>query len=473
MSLMSALLLGAAHAGTAVWLEGTPDPALTPSDTVVRVGDAVKPDAFDASDGAAVQALLDETGACLPLLDEFDGELAIIQRLDRALEPVEVVRPADVEAVWQALVLQGLAVHRYFPDPAAQESTAAGVSRTVGDRAENRAWADAIALIPDRMPASADLADEAARLAYQEQRARALLVPDATFTIDHLPDDAVVRVDGQAQVPGTDRLSLVPGRHRIAIELGDTVHQRIRVDAESGGTHTAAFLAPAASFTALSERLAVATNPVSLPPAVAARAVTLDQPVSLVVPKKRGAAVFVIDGAQAIPKATEGASGGGEGRPHLHAAVGGGWVYDGDYLLQNHPEGAPEDTATVNAGAPVVHLSGRLPLGSTPLFASAGADLLLPLGDFHTLPSGERQLRLRAYPHLALGAGPVAVTAGWWTPWHLGVGLQGAVPVQGAWTAVGGFTQGIGLTRARDAGPDFDPATARMGWLGVGYAFGG
>ena len=100
---------------------------------------------------------------------------------------------------------------------------------------------------------------------------------------------------------------------------------------------------------------------------------------------------------------------------------------------------------------------------------------MMPLGEFHSLPSGSdsRELRLRAYPHLAVGAGPAALTLGWWTPWHLGVGVQGAVPLAKDWSLTGAFTQGIGLTRTREDGSEFNPATARMGWLGVARSFGG
>lgn len=475
MSLTTVLLIASAQAGTAIWLdaERAPDPSATPDDTTVLVEDIVKPQAFTQSDQAAARKLTEEIAACTPLLDEFDGELAILQRIDRVLETVEVIRPTDVDVVWQALVLQGLAAHRYFPDPSSAEASDAGVVSTVSSRAENRPWADAIALLPDRMPTTTELADEAARLAFQEQRARAWLVPSTVVIITDMPDYAVVRVDGRAQEPGTNRVALVPGRHRISIEIKGNIHQRIRIDTRSDVTHTVGFLADATDFAALANRLSTATAPLSLPPAVLTRTASLDAPVSLVVPQKRGVGIFVVDGSQAIPSEAGLRTSPSDQRGlQLSAGLGGGWVYDGDYLLQNHREGAPEETSTVNAGAPVVHLSGQVPLGSTPLKAGAGLDLMVPLGEFHSLPSGSQQLRLRAYPHLAVGAGPAALTVGWWTPWHLGVGVQGAVPIATNWSVTGAFTQGIGLARPRDDGSEFAPATARMGWLGLTRSFG-
>jgi len=468
----SLLLLTAAHAGTAVWLSGSPDPSQTPGDTAVTVDDIAGPDPFDESDLAAARALVEALAASRPLLDEFDGELAIIQRIDRALAPITVLRPTDVDPMWQALLLQGLAVHRYFPDPTAEEAQSAGVSSTFANRAENRGWANAIALAPDRLPTVRDLPDDAARLAYQEQRARALLVPDSVLTISHLPDTAIMRIDGKVQVSGANRVALVPGHHRISIEHGDTVHQRLQIIAMPGEPIEAAYLADTTAFGPVSLALADAQGAVSLSPAVVARAESLDGPVKLVVPQKRGVKVFLIDGTAAFPNDLSSSLMSGKNGPVLRVGLGGGWVYDGDYLLQNNADGAPEDTATVNAGTPVVHFSGQLPLGDTPLHASAGVDLLVPMGDFHTLPTGEQEVRTRAFPHLAIGAGPAALTVGWWTPWHLGVGAQATVPIQLAWSVMGGFTQGVGIPRARDTGPDFEPATARFGWIGASYTFG-
>ncbi len=469
----SLLLLTAAYGGTAVWLSGTPDASHTPGHSAVTVAEVAGPDPFDETDLAAARALVNEVAACRPLLDQFDGELAILQRIDRALDPIAVMRPTDVDPMWEALLLQGLAVHRYFPDLSVGDAQGAGASRAIANRAENRPWADAIALAPDRLPTAGDLSDEAARLAYQEQRARALLVADSVLTVPHLPDAAILRVDGRSQLPGSNRVALVPGHHRISIEHGDVVHQRLQVDAVSGEPMTVMYFADAAAFQSVSEALVDAQVAVPLSPAVVARAESLDGPVHLVVPQKRGAMVFQVDGTTAIPveKPTSISKTGAPG-PRLRVGLGGGWVYDGDYLLQNHGDGAPADTLTVNAGAPVVHLAGQLPLGDTPLHAGAGIDLMVPMGDFHTLPTGEREVRVRAYPHVALGAGPAALTVGWWTPWHLGVGAQATVPMSPSWSVIGGFTQGIGIARAREIGADFEPDTARSGWLGASFTFG-
>ncbi len=463
MSLM-ALMVGAAWAGTAVWLGGELDPAATPGHTPVAVADVGAAPRFTDADSAAVRALLDEHARCRPMLDEFDGELAIIRGLDGALDAVTLVRPSDVDAVWSALVLQGLAVHRYFPDLSAADAAQAGVARTLSARPENRPWADAIALLPDRMPSEAELGDEAARRAYQEQRARALMVKAGAVELTGLPDGATVVVDGRPQAGAR---AMVPGgRHRVSVEVGGDVHLRARVDVAPGEVAAVPYLAVSADVAALAPRLAEAGAAVRLEPAVVARLATFEGPVFLVAPGKRGPRVFEVkDGVAVLADAPARSAPSRERRPSLLVAVAEAGVYDGDYLLQNVDQGATEDVSTVNAGAPVVGVGGEVPLG--PVAAGAGVDLLFPLGDFHSLPSGDRTLRLRAHPYAAVGAGPVRATVGWWTPWHLGVGLRGALPLTGPLSLAGAYVHGLGLTRARDTGPDFTPAASRVGWLGV------
>lgn len=468
--LTAALLIPAlsapAHAGTVVWLEGTPDPALTPDHTARLPAQVAAAPVFGERDTAAMRTLAAEVQACRPLLDEFDGELAILRRIEAALDGVEVVRPADVDAVWQALVLQGLAVHRYFPDRTVPEAASAGAVRTVAGSAENRPWLDAVALDSARQPTEAELPDPDARIAYQELRARVLLQPSAAVELTGLPPGAALLVDG-APVAGS-RAQLVPGRHRLTVEVEGRIHLRERLELDPGATASVPYRAVARELAAVAPALHAAKGAVPLPVAVVQTLDTLDQPVSVVVQGKRGPRVFrVVDGlaTPAVQAPSEASQDG------LQLGVSGAvaWVYDGDWLLQNAAAGAPEEASTVNAAGGVLGADLKLPVG--PLHVGAGTDLVLPVGAHHTLPSGDRELRLRAHSYGALGWGPLQATVGWWSPWHLAAGARASVVLHEQWSLTSVYIHGFGLDRPRDDGSVFSPAASRAGWLGVRWGW--
>ena len=181
---------------------------------------------------------------------------------------------------------------------------------------------------------------------------------------------------------------------------------------------------------------------------------------------KNGAAVVVA--SKAAPKAT------GEDEPAspgLRIALAGAWIYDGDYLLQNLDRDATSSASTVNAVAPMLSVAAELPL--EPAVLGLGMDAALPLGTWHSLPSGETTQRLRAYPHLQAGLPFLRATAGILTPWHLGLGARASLPLTDAVGIEGGYVHGLGLTLAREEGqPSFEPSSARMGWLGVSWRLG-
>jgi hypothetical protein len=273
-----------------------------------------------------------------------------------------------------------------------------------------------------------------------------------------LPPGAVVRLDG-GKGGGA---AVLPGEHRVAVEVDGQVRLRAVIEVPPGEVVMVPYVATAEELAALAPTLASAQGPMPLGPAAAARLGALDGPVLLVVEGRRGPRVFDVQGEVAAPQAGADAPSGG---PSAWVGLGGAWVYDGDYLLQNAAAGAPATAQTVNALATVVLLGGELALG--PVSAGLGLDLLLPLGAHHTLPSGDRELRLRAHPHLGLGAGPLRATVGWWTPWHLGLGLRGALPLGSTVELTGAYVHGLGIARPRDAGPAFEPGQGRVGWVGV------
>ena len=459
-----ALALSVAQAGTAVWLDGTPDPSVTPGDQARTVADVAPAPVLASGDEAKVAALAAELEACAPLLDTFDGELAIIRRLAGRLDAIDVVRPEDADLIWRALMLQGLAVHRYFPELAGAEARDAGVSREVGGTWENGPWADAVALSPDRTPSSSELDGDAARLAFQEQRARAWLLETATIEVEGLPAGAVVHVDGRPAPGG--QLVVVPGAHSYLVTVDGRVHARGRVQLPPGGTHTHAYAAVDAELAALGPVLLNSETAVVLPPAVVRRVDALDGPVVLVVPHKRGPVVFRVEGENAVREDSSGV-GGTASTARVWVLGGIGLTYDGSYFVHNFAAGAPDAPGTVNALSPVLGAGAQLPVG--PIHLGVGADLAVPVGEWHTLPTDDSTLRLRAHPHVGVGYGPVQATVGFWAPWHLGVGARAMVPITDRWAVTGAFVQGVGLTWQASDGSDFTPEASRTGFVGMAW----
>ncbi|MEL6346853.1 MAG: hypothetical protein AAFV53_27315, partial [Myxococcota bacterium] len=150
---------------------------------------------------------------------------------------------------------------------------------------------------------------------------------------------------------------------------------------------------------------------------------------------------------------------------HWRVGAGAGWMYDGDYFLQNQDSGAPREVSTVNVASPLV--TGAVTWGSGLIEAGAGVDVQLPLGEYSVLPSGEAVVRLRTHPHAQVGLPWLKLTAGFMFPWHVGVGGRAQVvvnPTLGL-ELTGAFVQGIGVPLD---GGSFTPDQMRTGWVAVG-----
>lgn len=469
-SLLLALALSADAAladGTALWLQGSPDPTLTPGMSAATPQRLAPPAAWTEVDDAAVEHLAQELALVGPLKDQLDGELQIMRRLEGALAAVDLVRAQDRDLAWRALVFQGYAVHRYFQDTLATDPAAAPWRQALGGVGGELAvapWLRAIALDPERVPTAEELPDEPQRVAYTELRARRLLEPGATVQVEGA---ATLVVDGRP-APARKAL-LMPGLHQVALVIDGELAVRERVDLAAGETRTLRPLASAARLQALGETLAAAKGPVLLAPEVLARLEGLEAPVALLVEVDGDTRRFDVVGTSAVPLQVE-RERRGEGGPALvvGASVGGGWVYDGNFVLQN--EDAPESVGTANAGAPV----GALSLGGeVGAFAfGLGVDLAVPVGAHHDLPVGEGRMRARPFPHVALGHRLIQVAAGPLLPWHLGVGPRLSLPLpdlrSGPLQLVASYTHGINLPLTDEAGADFEPGQARLAWLGVG-----
>lgn len=462
------VLLGSAQAGTAVWLDGTPDPALVPGSDAVSLERAVSDPSWTEADARAVAFLAEELAAVRTLADIFDGELQIMVRLQTALAEIRVLRPEDRDLVYEALIFQGYAVHRYFQDGLATDPAAEPYRAEIQGRSEVAPWVDAVALNPEATPTSAQISDPEELLAFQELRARHLLTPIATVVAEGMPSGARLVVDGRETA--TDRARVLPGQHRISVVMDGRVRARFTRRLAPGEQARLAVPAMVEEMTALAERLRAGGAVQDLPAGVRETLSGLDQPVQLVLSSRRAPLVFDVDGDKARLREGE-AKTDAPRRFEARASLGGGWLYDGEFLLQNQDDGATETKGTVNAVTPWLGLAGEyrpLPWAA----AGAGVDLGLPLGDHHDLPVGDGRMRLRAYPHLALGHPLVQATVGLLLPWHLGLGARVHVPVGDLLEVQGAYLYGLGLTLPRDVGDDFQPLPVQSAWLGVGARIG-
>ena len=465
MSLILLSLLSAPGlaGGTAVWLDGAPDPILTPELRALTAAQAAPSAPWDTSDARAIAALNETLSAVRPLKDELDGEPQILYRLDAALGPVEVIRPEDRESVYRALVFQGYAADRLFQDAIADDPAAEAYRTTLGDRPAVRAWVDAVAMAPDRTPTAEEIPDEPQRLAYLELRAAALLQKPASLELEGLPEGAAALVDGLL-VDG-DQVALAPGRHRVHVTVDGVIALRRVLEVRAGDRLSLTWRATAEELVALTALLETSTT-VPLSASVRARLDTLEAPVVLIVSGRRAPLRYAIAGDHAVlqgdePRAARAASALSAG-----VAVGGGWLYDGDFLLQNVDDGAVSAVGTVNAGTAVMGLSVAASRG--PFEVAVGADLTRPSGAFHDLPVGDERLRLRAFPYLQVGHPRLGVAGGVLFPWHYGVGPRAGWPLTDHLGLVGSYTHGIPMAVSRAEGePDFAPSAARSAWLGV------
>ena len=449
--------------GQVLYLGMEPDPTMLAQLAVVQVEDLTPDQSVTDEDIAALENLAAELEAVRPLVDEFDGELAIMSRLDAAIKEVRVVRDeVDRDLLYRALVFQGFAVHRYFQDTLAEDPAAAPYRTTLNGQVTVKAWVDAVAIAPQRNPDAEDIPDEAEQLAFDGAAAQIRLAPRGAVVGVGLPEGAGLVVDGAP--PRTGKVNVAPGYHRVAVVWEGQVVARAEGDVPAGGELTISVDAMASDIEALAPQLSERPDAYSIPPEVLALLNTLDGPVYLVVPGHRDPYVYRVEGNAAVRQVEERES----ASLTVHARVGAGWMTDGDWLLQNAADGAPQTYGTVNAFTPVVTLGADLDVGS--LVVGVGSDLYLPVGEHHTLPSGDATVRLRAHPHVALGVPSAKLTVGYLFPWQLGVGARAAVPVGPVEVGASGV-YGVGLELPREDGSTFEAQNAAAASVTVGKSF--
>lgn len=464
---LAAWLAGAAYAqdGRLVWTEGTPDPAFHPELEVVPLAQVAPDLRWSARDAAALERLRAELEAVRPLVDTFDGELQILSRLEAVIADLPAVQDEAGRALlYQALVFQGYAAHRYFQDTLASDPAAAPYRATLGDAVVPRAWVDAVGVDPERDPTPQDLPDPDALRAFDEVRAAARLAPRATVVARDLPEGAALVVDGRPP-EATDRVYVPPGPHWVLVVDQAGAHARARARVASGEELRVEMAPSPQDFAELAAALRQGPEGWALEPQVRGALAQLEAPVFLAVPSEDGPWLYELRGGAAV--LVEPPAGGRDTDQSftLVAGVGGGWLYDGDFYLQ-HAEVAPYTRGTVNAPTAAFNAGARWQRGL--LAVDGGVDLSLPLGEHSTLPTGDRELRPRAQPYAAVGLPWVQVSAGFLFPWHATAGARVSLPLGDHLALAGAVWQGFGLTRPRAEGePEFEPASARGAWLGV------
>lgn len=456
-------------AGTAVWLSGRVDPSALP-DARHLDPDQLAPDlSFSSRDAQAIAFLASELEAVRPLLDVFDGELQILRRLDVALDTVELLREEDRDLVFRARALQGLAAWRFFGEEltAAEAATwrvslrdAAGVEQIA-----NRAWADAIALDPDRLPTADILPDDGARQAFQALRARMLILPDATVVVPDLPSDSRLVVDGRAQA--TDRARLLPGEHRIAIESEAGTRQRLRQRLDGGQTLRVQAGVTAADLRAAAFGLDPKAS-TALAPILAERLASLDAPVTLFVSGETGTRRYTFDQGVATPTERAPNERAAPSRVVLRGGLSAAWLSDGEWYLQHAADGAPHTVGTVNGLLPGMHLGAQANLG--PVALGLGLDGRMGVGEFQSLRVGDAEpQRVRLYPHLSAGLPWLQATVGAALPWRAGLGARAHLPIAGPLEWSSGFLYELGVTIPRPESEAFDPQDALSAWTGLSF----
>jgi hypothetical protein len=155
----------------------------------------------------------------------------------------------------------------------------------------------------------------------------------------------------------------------------------------------------------------------------------------------------------------------------IHAALGLGWMYDGDWFLSK-PDRVPHTRASVNAVLPVGTLSAQLRPG--PFALSLGVDVGMPAGADNTLASGSMDLRVRAHPHIGFGVPVAQLTVGYLFPWHLGLGARAQVPIGESFSLGAATVYGQGLEQAQPDNPltgTYQPAKLISAWGFLSMSF--
>ena len=459
--------------GGVLFLGMESDPALYPTLKRVESTELLPTAVLSDADLAALTRLASELEAVKPLADEFDGELAIMSRLKAATDGVTAVRDeADRDLLYNALVFQGYAVARYFQGDLATDPAAEGYRGELNETVVPQAWIDAAALDPSRAVGDELISEEAERLAFDEVRAQIQLAPKATVRIFGAPPGTMVVVDGGAPQSAALGVPVAPGRHWVRVEVDGESVARESARLSRGQDWMVEVPAMASDLELLAAALAEGPEALALQDRVVRTfSLSSHQPLHLVVDGRKGPVIYEVQGSSAIR--VDQADGPQEvSFFSLQAALGVGWMYDGDMYLSK-PDRTPHIKASVNAVMPVGSLSAQLRPG--PLALSVGVDVGIPVGSDNTLSSGTSDLRLRAHPYIGFGVPVAQLTVGYLFPWHLGIGARAQIPIGESFYLGAATVYGYGLEQAQPDNPltgAYQPENLISAWGFLAMSFG-
>lgn len=405
----------------------------------------------------------------------LDGERLIIEALDRALEPVALVRDErDRETVQSALLYQGFAVDRYWGPTLADDPAAAPYRQTIDDVVVEQPWVDAFALDPLRRVSDRDIGEAPSREAYDALRQHLARTLRARVLAPDLPSQSILFIDGSpAEIGEATVLEVLPGRHWMHVELGGQVIGRAAVRLEPGQRFEVAVPLPEEDWERLvrAARKGAGVVPTSVVPYLEAVGG------ELWIARGRGDDLYVakvtvegITSVDASPRAETGrTSGGALSDVALDGWVGPGVIVSSDFAAEppTGREGGPV------ALAPTVGLE----LGWTRgwLRYGLGVELFTPVGAAQVALSGAASYRVRAVPYVVLGHPRVQATFGYLFPHHWVGGAQGSAPLvqqeRYDLTLRGGLRVGAGSQVARPDGTVWQSAPLLAASVGLGISF--
>ena len=473
--MISALwLCAAAYATDVVWI-GTPTqadvdrvnkaagasgPPLTPEqfvDSATAAGPA---------DDDAYLALEKTLERVRTLEDRLDGELIIMHDLEAAVSAIPIVRnDRDRDRLYAALTYQGFAVNRYFADDLATEEAAAPYRHVFGKAVLVAAWVDAAAMAPEREVSAYEIAQAPHRAAFRALQSELSGLARASLDVHETPEGAVVYVDGQKALVGSDHtVRVLAGRHWIHAVRRDTVAARWLVDVEPGADEVLHWPEVDGAWNTLVAGLGTLT---ATPPGLGD---ALDRHggevwVARVQPKLE---VWRVNETRIEPVVLHEAKTAGTSTDDvLTVSAGGGWFYSPDFYLDD-PVDAERTVATVNAAAIGLGALWRHSFGAARV--GAGADLLATLGDAHVARyGGDQTTSMRPHPFVLVGYKDLGLTGGFLFPHHVAVGARAAWRFSGPVSLTAHGVYGIGLSQTRDDGSSYDPGNITTAWLTVDW----
>lgn len=440
---MQPLIFVAMHAfaGEVVWVGDRPDEA-TWTDVIAltgAVGQPLSPMEFRAASTRLTEADADayrQLSTTLRGVREYetrlDGELVIMRDLERAIDAIDIVRDdADREALYAALAYQGFAVQRYFDGDTTDEASVPYYVDVL-ERSWVRPWVDALALAPDREPTAYDIAEAPQRVAFSD--ARSVLkdaLPAAVVLPQALPEGAQLVVGGEALpvTPG-QAIQLLPGRHRLHLQVDGEVLTRWELSLQSAGEQTLSLPVDEAAWSAWVSSLE-AGAPTALPTGLQDDIAALGEPPFLARFEGGTLDLFRLD-ADGVPTPVETRA--KRSKPTRSSGVGwsvgvgldGVVVYSGDFYTQDPTQ--PHNRATVNAAGLALDVQATVEVG---LFRfGGGVDTAVPFGEAHVALTGDQgSMRVRPYVYGVAGIRFAQISAGFLFPYHPAAGLHLTIPL--------------------------------------------